>query len=56
MKLNPPRQITWYIALVLAVLGLIGYLVTIPVLTALAFWLELIAAVLLLLATWLEGL
>jgi len=56
MKLNAPRKITWYVALVLAVLGLIGLLVTVPVLTPLGPWLELLAAVLLLLATWLEGL
>jgi hypothetical protein len=56
MVLNPPRKITWYIALALAILGLIGYLVTIPVLTAVAFWLELVAAALLLLATWMENL
>ncbi len=56
MKLNAPRKITWLVALILAVLGLIGYLVTIPVITSLAFWLVLIAAVLLLLATYMEGL
>jgi len=37
MRMNPPRQITWIIALILGVLGLIGQLVTIPVLTPLAF-------------------
>ena len=56
MKLNAPRKITWLVALVSAVIGLIGYLVTIPVITGLAFWLVLIAAVLLLLATYMEGL
>jgi hypothetical protein len=56
MQLNPPRKITWYIALVVMLLGLLGYLVTIPVLSAAAFWLELAAALLLLLATWLKGL
>ncbi len=56
MKLNAPRKITWLVALVIAVIGLIGYLVTIPVITGLAFWLVLIAAVLLLLATYMEGL
>jgi len=56
MNLNAPRKITWLVALVIAVLGLIGYLVTIPVITSLAFWLVLIAAVLLLLATYMEGL
>jgi hypothetical protein len=56
MKLNAPKQITWWIALVLAVVGLIGFLVTIPVVTDIAFWLELVAAGLLLLATYFPGL
>jgi hypothetical protein len=56
MKLNAPKQITWIVAVVLAVIGLIGHLVTIPVLTPLAFWLVFVAAVLLLLATYLTGL
>jgi hypothetical protein len=56
MKLNAPKQITWWIALVLAVVGLIGKLVTISVITTYAFWIVLVAAVLLLLATYLEGL
>jgi len=56
MKLSAPKQITWIIALVLAVIGLIGVLVTIPFITEYAFWFEFVAAVLLLLATWLEGL
>jgi hypothetical protein len=56
MKLSAPKNITWIIALVLAVLGLIGFLVTVPFLTTFAFWFEFVAAVLLLLATWMEGL
>ena len=56
MKLSAPKVITWWVALVLAVLGLIASLVTIPVLSGFAFWLVLIAAALLLLATAIEGL
>jgi hypothetical protein len=55
MKLSAPKQLTWYIALVLGVLGLIGQLVTIPVLSVLAFWLVLVGLVLLLVATYLPG-
>jgi hypothetical protein len=56
MKLSAPKVITWWVALVLAVLGLLASLVTIPVLSGFAFWLVLIAAALLLLATAIEGL
>jgi hypothetical protein len=56
MKLNAPKQITWIVALVLGVLGLIGALIAIPFLTTYAFWLVFIAWALLVLATYLEGL
>jgi hypothetical protein len=56
MKLTPPKKITFWISLVLGVLGLIGYFVTIPILSTLAFWLVLAGLVLLLLANALPGL
>jgi len=56
MKLSAPRQITWWIALVLAVVGLIASLVTIPVLSGLAFWIVFVAAALLLVASFIPGL
>ncbi len=56
MKLNAPKQITWWIALVLVVLGVLGSLTTIPIASAYAFWFVLVGAVLLLLATALKGL
>ena len=56
MKLSAPKVITWWVALVLAVVGIIASLVTIPVLSGFAFWLVAIAAVLLLIATAIEGL
>jgi len=43
MKLSPPKQVTWIIALVLGIIGLLGYLITIPVITGLAFWFVLVA-------------
>ena len=51
MKLTPPKQITWFVALALAVLGLLGYAKIIAPLTPYAFWLALAAAALLLIAT-----
>jgi hypothetical protein len=56
MKLNPPKQITWWIALALGAIGLVANLVSIPVLSGLAFWLVLVGLVLLLLGTALTGL
>ena len=51
MKLTPPKQITWIIALALAVLALLGHAGIIDALAAYAFWLALVSAGLLLLAT-----
>jgi hypothetical protein len=56
MNLNKPKVITWWIAVVLAVLGVIANLVTIPVLSGFAFWLVVIAFVLLAAANALKGL
>lgn len=38
MKLNPPKNITFYISLALAVLGVIGTFVSIPFVSGFAFW------------------
>lgn len=56
MKLSPPKFATWIISLVLGAIGLLGYLVTIPVISGLAFWLVIIGLALLLLATAITGL
>jgi hypothetical protein len=56
MKLSAPKQITWWIAVVVGAAGILAYLVTIPVLSAIAFWLVAVAFVLLVLATYLPGL
>jgi hypothetical protein len=56
MKLSPPKQVTWFIALALAVLALLGFTGTISALSPYSFWLALIAAALLLLATMVKGL
>ena len=57
MKLSPPKQITWIIALVLVVLALLVSFGVIPAFAATyAFWFALLAAALLLIATITKGL
>ena len=57
MRLSAPKQITWIIALILGVVGILANLTTIPVVTAtIGFWLVVAAFVLLLLAAYLPGL
>ena len=54
MKLQPPKNITFYVAILLAVLGLISQLFS--VVPAAAFWLVLVAFVLLALGNLVKGL
>lgn len=57
MKLSPPKKVTFWVAVVVAVLGLIANFVPgLPVLGGLGFWLVVVAFVLLALANLLEGL
>jgi len=56
MKLSAPKQITWFIALALAVIALLGQTTIVAALSPYSFWLALIAAALLLLATIVKGL
>ncbi len=56
MKLSAPQKVTWWIALVVGLIGIIAHLVTIPVVSGLSFWLVAVAFVLLVLATYLKGL
>jgi hypothetical protein len=56
MRLSPPKNITWFVALALAVLALLGKLGVIVALAQYDFWLALVAAALLLLATFIKGL
>jgi hypothetical protein len=55
MKLSAPKQITFWIAVILAVLGVLGTLVTLPVLSGFAFWLVVIGFIVLALGNLLEG-
>ena len=56
MKLNAPKKVTWLIAIVLGLLGLIGGLVTVPFLSDYATWLIFAGFALLALGTFLKGL
>jgi uncharacterized membrane protein HdeD (DUF308 family) len=55
--LSAPRQITWIIALILGVVGILANLASIPVITpALGFWLVVVGWALLLIAAITRGL
>jgi hypothetical protein len=56
MQFKIPTNMVFYISIVLAVLGLIGAFVAVPVISALAFWLILAAFVLLALGVTTPGL
>ncbi len=56
MKLSAPKNITWWIAVVIGVLGILGQFVSIPFVSDSAFWFEAVAFVLLALATYLKDL
>ena len=56
MKLNAPKQITWWIAIILGVLGVIGTFVAIPFVSCYAIWFVVVGLVLLALGNFLKGL
>ena len=56
MTLSEPKVITWWVAVILGVLGILGHLVTLPVITGFAFWLVALAFVILALGTYLKDL
>lgn len=60
MQLNAPKKTTWWIALIVGVVGVLLHLISLPALAfvpfGLGFWLVVVAFVLLLLATYLTGL
>jgi hypothetical protein len=51
MKLSPPKNITWWIAFALGLLGLLGYAGNVAGLSQYAFWLVAAGLVLMLVAT-----
>ena len=56
MKLSAPKQITWIIAVVLGVLGLLGSFVALPIVGGSSFWLVFLGFALLAIATLVDGL
>jgi hypothetical protein len=56
LKLSAPQEITWWIAVVIGVLGILGQLVTIPFVSSSGFWFEAVAFVLLAVATYFKDL
>jgi threonine/homoserine/homoserine lactone efflux protein len=55
MNLSQPKQLTFWIAVILAVLGVLAQLVTIPVLSGIAFWLVVIGFIILLIGNMVKG-
>ncbi|MBN1643185.1 MAG: hypothetical protein JXA09_18270 [Anaerolineae bacterium] len=56
MKLNAPKQLTWWISVILLIVGVIASLINVPVLTGLGLWIVVIGHVLLLVATLISNL
>lgn len=56
MRLSAPKQITWWIAVIVGVIGIIGTFVALPVVGDFAKFLVMFGFVLLALATYLKGL
>jgi hypothetical protein len=56
MKLTPPKMITWWISVILAVLGALGSLGVIAALSGFAIWLLIIGFALLAIACMVKGL
>jgi hypothetical protein len=56
MKLNKPKNVTWWIAVVLGVLGLIAKLGVVSALAPFGFWLVFVGLALLALANAVKGL
>ena len=56
MNLSAPKQVTFIVAVVIALLGLVGSFVALPVLSAYSFWLVVLGFVVLAAANMMEGL
>jgi hypothetical protein len=55
MRISAPKQVTFWVAVILAVLGILATLVTIPVLSGMAFWLVVIGFIILAAGNLIEG-
>ena len=56
MKLNAPKNVTWWVAVIAGVLGILGTFISIPVVSEYTFLLVAAAFVLLALATYFKDL
>jgi hypothetical protein len=56
MKLSAPKVVTWWIAVIVGVLGILGHFTSIPLASANDFWFVAVAFVLLALATYFKDL
>jgi hypothetical protein len=56
MKLTPPKKITFWICVILGLLGFIGTFVSIPVVSGLAFWFVFVGLALLVVSLLVKGL
>jgi hypothetical protein len=56
MNLSAPKNVTWWIAVVLGVLGLLGNFVALPVIGGLSLWLLFLGFAILAVATAIDGL
>jgi hypothetical protein len=56
MKLTPPKVITWWVAVILGVLALLGFYKSVSTLTPYAFFLALAGLALMLIATLVKNL
>jgi hypothetical protein len=56
MKLNPPKNVSWLLAVLLGLAGLVSSYVSIPILSTFSFWLVVLGWLLLVLATYFKGL
>ena len=55
MKRSAPKTVTWWVAVVLGVLGFLGNFMALPVVGGLSFWLLFLGFALLAVATFVEG-
>ena len=55
-KLSAPKVTTWWIAVILGVLGILGNYIAIPVVSAYSYWFVVLGFVLLALGSLLKGL
>ncbi|MBU4252967.1 MAG: hypothetical protein ABIJ57_04420 [Pseudomonadota bacterium] len=55
MKLSSPKKIVWFLSILFAVVGIIGFFITIPFVTTYAFYFVAVGWLLLFLGTALKG-